>query len=187
MMIRRAGKKLIGMSLIMALFSSVFFGLAFFVLKPKDYTSQHIQEQLQATKENRTKKEEEQVNGVVGDVVPVNDVTVRVMNKYYSNGNEKYQPKEGKKFLVVDVQLKNNGNESVPYNPMNFSFIPSNKEGIPTAVTMYHKDDLLGIGTLLPYQVRNGTIVFEIPKNEESGTIKFKNGIHATSVAMIKL
>jgi hypothetical protein len=103
----------------------------------------------------------------VGDSVKLKGVVVTVKSFTKSNGNDLDKPKEGMEFVIVTVNIKNNSQDKVSYNPLYFKM--QNSKGQitdPAIVTTVDSKTALSSGELATGGEVEGTIVFEQPKDD---------------------
>jgi hypothetical protein len=87
-------------------------------------------------------------------------------------------PKPGNVFIVVHLQLANNGSQQQPYNA--FDFKVQSTAGNVTAPAMVYPtkatNDSLGRGTLKPGGSVSGDVVFQVPKGDHGVQLVWEPG-----------
>ncbi|MGL4337318.1 MAG: DUF4352 domain-containing protein, partial [Turicibacter sp.] len=103
------------------------------------------------------------VTAKVGEIAIIDNLQVQVNTVSKLQGDKINKPKPGYEYLLIEVSLKNTGQEKVSYNQFQFN-ITNDKDNIlgPIFSTL-DKDTALDLGDLLPNEAVSGTIVFEQP------------------------
>ncbi|RJR28926.1 DUF4352 domain-containing protein [Candidatus Microgenomates bacterium] len=114
-----------------------------------------------------------------GKAVTVNEV------KSYASKNQFLAPKQGNKFVAVDVTLKNNGDEAYSYNVLEFSLQDNKDYSYTNAATDI--EPYITVGAIQPGQSVRGFIAFEIPKENEPVKIVYTPDFWGTSQVIIEL
>ena len=102
----------------------------------------------------------------VGDSVELKGVVMTVKSFTKSNGGDFDKPKEGMEFVIVTVNIKNNSQDKVSYNPFYYKMQNSKGQITNTAITMADTKTALSSGELATGGEVEGTIVFEQPKDD---------------------
>jgi hypothetical protein len=125
----------------------------------------------------------------VGDLIEISDLVIQVLGVSYPTGTEVIRPKEGYKFVAVDVQVENQG---------------SSVQEVTSVVQMYLKDDtgqkytfhlgaqsVIGGGLpddeLSPGERIRGQIGFQVPQNVKSLIFVFDAEIFGFGKVFISL
>jgi len=102
----------------------------------------------------------------VGDSVELKGVVMTVKSFTKSNGGDFDKPKEGMEFVIVTVNIKNNSQDKVSYNPFYYKMQNSKGQITNTAITIADSKTALSSGELATGGEVEGTIVFEQPKDD---------------------
>ncbi|WP_436883905.1 DUF5067 domain-containing protein [Mammaliicoccus sciuri] len=74
-----------------------------------------VDEEVNGTKEEQKKnKETSKKRYKVGDDVTIKDVQFKLVDAYYTDERNEFADVEADKVLVVDMEIKNNGDEDIP-------------------------------------------------------------------------
>ncbi len=84
----------------------------------------------------------------------------------YKQENQYIKPKEGNKYYTVEVLIKNDSDEAMSYNTLNFTLQDNNKYTYTTA--FMGKEPALNSGDLQPSREVRGFVTFEVPKTAEN-------------------
>ncbi|RJO61567.1 DUF4352 domain-containing protein [candidate division WS5 bacterium] len=122
----------------------------------------------------------------VGDNVKLKDniLTVYSVGNYQSE-NEFMQPQAGKKFIVVDIGLQNDGKEAIDYNVYDFKLQDNQDYSYQQAFAT--KDPSYGSGALQPAQKTRGFIVFEIPTANTPAQLIYTPSFWSTEQIIVSL
>jgi hypothetical protein len=102
----------------------------------------------------------------VGDVTTLGDREFTVNTVKRSKGMGYSTPKKGKEFVIVNVTIRNLGQDEVSYNPFDFKVQDAN--GAQEDETFVSLDDSLNSGTLAPGGKVTGSIPFEVPIGDKA-------------------
>jgi len=91
-----------------------------------------------------------------------------VTNVKYSNGTSWDKPAKGKNFVIVTIKIENTSNEKLSYNVYDWKMKNSQGQEDEETFTTIDNDTNLHSGTLSVGGKKEGTIVFEEPKNDKS-------------------
>jgi len=147
---------------------------------------------ISATKDNPStadepKKTEAKEFYALGEEVKLKDNVLIVTGISKNSGIEWDKPKDGQEFIVVNVTLKNGGDDEISYNPYDFSIQNSQGQITNTTFTTIDKTTALHTGKLAPKGEISGTIVFQEPINDSSLILKYKASIFSDSEIKVKL
>ncbi|MDD5448169.1 MAG: DUF4352 domain-containing protein [Actinomycetota bacterium] len=106
----------------------------------------------------------------VGEPVEAGDLTVTVHGWQPSGGDEFSKPQSGNQYLVVDLEIENNGTETIPVSTILQMEIES-ADGYEYTPAMYYPEPKYPDGDILPGQKARGNVAFEVPG--QVGTIFF--------------
>ena len=130
----------------------------------------------QTTIDNNTSKTDtiaedqpKEVTPKVGDVTKLGDREFTVNSVRRSGAFSYNTPKAGKEFVIVNVTIKNLGEDEVSYNPFDFKVQDAN--GAQESQTFASLDDSLSSGTLAPQGKVTGSIPFEVPIGDDAKLI----------------
>jgi hypothetical protein len=102
----------------------------------------------------------------VGDKVKLESNVLTVKEVKKSQGDEFDRPKEGYEYVILSVEIENDGDDRISYNPYDFEM--SNSQGNITDITFttIDTDTALSSGELAPGGKVSGTLAFEQPIND---------------------
>ncbi len=122
----------------------------------------------------------------IGDLVDLDGKTMAVNAvEPYTSGNQFMVPKDGNKYVTVDITLKNNSKEPYTYNPYEFKLNDSEDYGYDYAIT--DKEPTLNSGTIQPGQTTRGFLTFEIPEANTASRLVYTPGFWSTSQIIVDL
>lgn len=124
------------------------------------------EQQQQSEQQNKQPKD---VTPKVGDIAKLGDREFVVNSVRRSGGFNYNTPKAGKEYVIVNVTIKNLGNDEVSYNPFDFKVQDAN--GAQETETFATLDDSLSSGTLAPGGKVTGSIPFEVPVGDKATLI----------------
>lgn len=121
--------------------------------------SENNQEQIQETQEEKTVFK-------VGDEIKNNDkvLIVNSVQDPYTNYDEYSAPEPGKRYIVVNITLKNDGNTDMSYNPLDFQI--ENSDGVLDNYDWLTVSDGFSAGELRPNGKVTGNIPFLVPADD---------------------
>lgn len=105
----------------------------------------------------------------VGDVTKLGAREFTVNSVRRSEAMGYVTPKAGKEYVIVNVTIRNLGNDEVSYNPYDFKVQDAN--GAQESITFAPLDDSLNSGTLAPAGKVTGSMPFEVPVGDEAKLI----------------
>ncbi len=113
----------------------------------------------------------------VGDKAKLDSNILTVKEVKRSQGGDFDKPKEGYEYVILSVEIENDGDDQITYNP--FDFRMSNSQGRITekAFTIIDTDTALSSGKLAPGGKVSGTITFEQPINDSKLQLIYKPDI----------
>lgn len=103
----------------------------------------------------------------IGDVINISDYTITVNDAYTTNGDEYDSAKSGYEYVVVNVTIRNSGEDTIDYNPYDFQVQDSNGKITDPAITFMELGDELDYGSLASGGQVTGSVVFEEPINDD--------------------
>lgn len=122
----------------------------------------------------------------LGDQVKLKDnvVTVHTVADYTSS-NQFIKPKDGNKFVVVDVSIKNDSKEAINYNLFDFKLQDDKDYSYSTGLA--DKEPSFSSGALQPGQSTRGFLSFEIPTGNQATKLVFTPEFLSTSQIIFEL
>ena len=129
-----------------------------------------IEEENPADNENVQQQPQENIEQKykIGSTVTYEGVNYTVTKVKYSNGTEWDTPAKGKEYVIVTIQIENKSDEKISYNTYDWKMRNSQGQEEDGAFTTIDNDTNLGSGDLTPNGKKEGTLVFEEPKNDKS-------------------
>lgn len=153
----------------------------------------------ESAEEKKDTKEEKKPEFTIGDVVTVEDLnyTVNSIEVTQSVGPSIYPTDAKDTFLVVDLTVKNNGNEAIMIDTSNFKLIDGEKSFDPDSMgSISANQDAEGNSTgfflenLNPDVSLQGTVVFDVTEDQaNSATVQLgiSKNIFSDKYTKIKL
>jgi hypothetical protein len=106
----------------------------------------------------------------IGDSVQLKGAVITVKNFKKSNGSDFEKPKDGMEFVIVTVNVKNNSDDKISYNPFDYKMQNSKGQITDMAFTTVDSKTALSSGELAAGGEVEGTVAFEEPK-DDSGLV----------------
>jgi len=116
----------------------------------------------------------------VGDAVDFNDLTVTVNGVRESEGKV-LKPKDGKKFVVVDVTVENKGKEDKPISSL-IQTAMSDGEGYSYTIALSDDEKASLNGSVGAGKKLRGEVTFELPKEATDLEFTFKGALEKGSI-----
>lgn len=129
---------------------------------------------------------QETTNFKVGDVIAIDnrEMTVEKVSRNWSA--EYSKPKEGKEYIIVTVKLENKSDDKISYTSGDWKL--ENSDGaIDSPAIVLGNDDGIGYGDLAAGGKKTGTIVFEIPKDDQGLKLHYKPNMFLDREAIVEL
>lgn len=123
----------------------------------------------------------------IGDVVNIEDYTVIVNDVYTTNGDEYSSPKSGYEYVVINVTIKNSGEDVINYTSYDFQVQDSNGKIVEPACTSMELDDELDSESLASGGQVTGSIVFEEPIDDDGLILIYQPEWCGEKTAQIKI
>lgn len=103
----------------------------------------------------------------VGETATSDDksITIKSVERNYDTGNSYAQPESGKEFVLVTVEIVNNGSSNMDYNTYEFKMQDSNGVQQSEAL-MALSEGKLNSGSLAPGGKVSGKLAYEVPKGD---------------------
>lgn len=111
-------------------------------------------------------------------VVTYEDVEYSIIKVEKTQGtNEFCKPKDGKEYVKVTVRIKNNSDEKISYNGLDWQMVNAN--GVEDAWGSYtcDDDDTLSSGELDKGGVVEGVLVWEEPKGDDNLRLRYYSNV----------
>lgn len=121
-------------------------------------------------------KQEEKTEFKVGETATFDDksITVADIQRNYDTGNQFAQPESGKEFVIVTVDIVNNGTSTLDYNPYEFKMQDSN--GVQQNESlMALSEGKLNSGSLAKGGKVTGKLAYEVPKGDAGLKLLYQN------------
>lgn len=111
------------------------------------------------------------------------ELTVTQIQRNFQTGNQFSQPEAGNEFVVVSVELKNNGSSEMSFNPYDFKLQDSN--GVQKSQSfVVSVENQLDSGTLAPGSKVSGNIAFEIPQDDSGLKLIYSGSLFGQTIAI---
>ncbi|PSL46964.1 uncharacterized protein DUF4352 [Salsuginibacillus halophilus] len=110
-----------------------------------------------------------------------------VENVEFSQGNDFDNPSEGDEFVIVEVTMNNEGEDTISYNPFHFSIQNSQGNITDQTFTTVDSDTSLSSGELAPGGTVTGTIPFEAPVDDPELELIFEPSFWSADEVRINL
>jgi len=114
---------------------------------------------------------------MASEVGKIGDYAIRITNVYTSQGDEFDEPSQGYQYVIVEVEIKNEGSKTLSYNSLNFNMKNSSGEVTSEALTIVNVDTALSAGELTGGESVTGTIAFEQPINDNNLQLIYEEDI----------
>lgn len=96
--------------------------------------------------------------------------------------------KKGNELILVTVEIVNNKDKQIDYNPYNFQMVNSKGQVSDGAISVISNNDTaLGSGKLEPQGIVEGTIAYEQPKGEPNLKLAVKGNMFSDTATYIDL
>lgn len=123
----------------------------------------------------------------INEEAVLGDGSITVTKVEKSAGTEYEKPQAGKEYVIVSVNIKNNGSTDLSYNPYDFKLQNSDGQKLDESFYTGNNDTALNSGELAPSGHVSGTIAFEAPKNDSDLTLIYQDNIWSSKTLKIKL
>ncbi|AXF56923.1 DUF4352 domain-containing protein [Salicibibacter kimchii] len=138
--------------------------------------------------ENEAEEEAlEEQTFAVGDTVEHDDYGLTVGSVEFSSGDEIDNPDSGNEYVIVEMTIDNDGDDTISYNPYHFSIQNSDGNITDQAFTTIDSDTSLSSGDLAPDGTVSGTVVFEAPEDDPELTLIFEPSFWSADEVRINL
>lgn len=121
-------------------------------------------------------KQEEKTDFKVGETATFDDKSITVTNieRNYDTGNPYLKPESGKEFVVVTVDIANNGSSTLDYSTIEFKMQDSNGVQQNEAITALSQGKL-NSGSLAKGGKVSGKLAYEVPKDDAGLKLLYQN------------
>ncbi|WP_227003918.1 DUF4352 domain-containing protein [Salicibibacter halophilus] len=132
-------------------------------------------------------EELEEQTFTVGDAVEHDDYGLTVESVEFSSGDEIDNPDSGNEYVIVEVTIDNDGEDTISYNPYHFSIQNSDGNITDQSFSTIDSDTSLSSGDLAPDGTVSGTIVFEAPEDDPELTLIFEPSFWSAEEVRVNL
>lgn len=132
-------------------------------------------------------EELEEQTFTVGDTVEHDDYGLTVESVEFSSGDEIDNPDSGNEYVIVEVTIDNDGEDTISYNPYHFSIQNSDGNITDQSFSTIDSDTSLSSGDLAPDGTVSGTIVFEAPEDDPELTLIFEPSFWSAEEVRVNL
>ena len=112
------------------------------------------------------------------------EVKVGSVTRGYKPENQYYQADDGKEYIVVNIMVKNSGQESEYVSPFTFSM---NNDGVATANAFVTVDPTLDASDLAPGASTSGNVVYEIDQGAANLKLQYETTVYGPDYQAHKL
>lgn len=125
---------------------------------------------------SQSSKQEEKTEFKVGETATFDDksITVAEIQRNYDTGNQFAQPESGKEFVIVTVNIANNGDSTLDYNTFEFKMQDSNGVQQSEAYSAL-TEGKLNSGSLAKGGKVTGKLAYEVPKDDTGLKLLYQN------------
>ncbi|MFZ1301294.1 MAG: DUF4352 domain-containing protein [Candidatus Microsaccharimonas sp.] len=116
---------------------------------------------------NTVAKEEAKTEFKVGETASFDDksITIKEVQRNYDTGNQFAKPESGKEFVLVTVEIANNGSSSMDFNSFEFKLQDSSGVQQNESFTAL-SEGKLNSGSLASGGKVTGKLAYEVPKDD---------------------
>lgn len=107
------------------------------------------------------------------EVATYKNVEYSITKVERTQGKEYFEAKDGKEYILITINIKNNSNDKISYNALNWKLSDSNGDEQTYAIWGTDNNSDLGSGDLNAKGTKTGTIAFEITKGDNNLTLKY--------------
>lgn len=131
-------------------------------------TSSSTENKTDSENSKDNSKTEEKDVYKVGDTIEIDGkrITVKNVKRNYSTGNRFSTPKAGNEFIKVYIKIANSSKNETSINSWDFKIQDSKGLIKSDSPATYSSDDHLEYSKLAPGGIVEGTVIFEVPKND---------------------
>ena len=121
-------------------------------------------------------KSDEKTEFKIGEAAAFDDKSITVTNieRNYDTGNQFAQPESGKEFVIVTVNIVNNGSSALDYNTFEFKMQDSNGVQQSEAFSAL-SEGKLNSGSLAKGGKVTGKLAYEVPKGDAGLKLLYQN------------
>ena len=131
---------------------------------------------LERKKNSTSDKKESKTSFNTDETVTYKDVEFKIENIERSNGSEYDSPEEGKEFLIITINIKNNSDKKVSYNSLDWKLTNSNGQENSETFTITN-DNALNSGDLASGGTVTGTLAYEVPQGDSDMKLSYYGNI----------
>lgn len=132
-------------------------------------------------------KAPEKTEFAIGEAVQLKDNKLTVLGVEKSKGGQFDKPKDGKEFVIVNVQIENAGKDKISYNPFDFKMANSQGQITDGAFTTVNTKTALESGELAPGGKVTGTIAFEQPTGDAKLQLQYSPSFWSNKTIKVNL
>jgi hypothetical protein len=137
--------------------------------------------------EDETEENLENQTFGVGDAVEHDDYSLVVNDVEKSQGEDFDEPSDGNEYVIVEVTIDNNGDDTISYNPYHFNIQNSQGNITDTTFTTIDSDTSLSSGDLAPGGTVSGTLAFEAPVDDPELELIFEPSFWSADEVRVEL
>ncbi len=113
-------------------------------------------------------------------------LTVTKVERSYSSGNQYVKPSTGNEYVVVTVQIQNDGTDQVSFNTFDFQIQDTNGV-LKSEAFITGLENQLSSGNLAPGGKVTGRLGYEVPKGDANLKLVFKPSFWTNKSVTVKL
>lgn len=124
----------------------------------------------------------------VGDIISLDgqEVSVVSVERAYDTGNQFVTASDGNEYVKVNLQIKNNSDETKSFNAFDWKMEDSNGV-IDTYEIIAQADDALNSGDLASGGTKKGSLVFEVPAGDAGLKLHYKPNMFSSKEVIVNL
>lgn len=126
---------------------------------------------------NNDSKKENKTEFNQNETVTYKNVAYTITNVEHSNGTEWNKPAEGKEFVIVTIKIENKSKSKISYNGFDWKMQNSSGQEDSETFTTINNDTNLSSGDLISGGVKEGTIAFEQPIDDDSLKLNYYDNL----------
>ena len=172
-----------GLGALTGILVTIFFviSLTFIQAGANDYRNQSIERDSQNQKQIDAKKDfSKGQTGIFGTL----EVTVNSVTRDYVPESSAYKADDGKEYIVVNVTVKNTGEDSEYVGPYTFSL---DSDGLSSSDTFVSVEPELDADSLEYGDTVTGNVVYEVKKGASNLKLKYETSIYTEEYDTKKL
>lgn len=122
----------------------------------------------------------------VGEIVKINDISVKIDKMKRSNGNKTSKPDEGFEYIIVTITVKNESKSKISYGD-DFQLQDAKGQINDPAITMIDANHTFKSGDLAPKGVVTGTMTFIARKGAKGLSLNYNWDVLRHKIVRFKL